>query len=210
MNYRNDDDYITPDLLTVELNEQKGRRRDMWITAVLVLICLMVVWTKFVWLEPIQVSGDSMNDTLVNGNMLVLDRLASPNYGDVVVFTKGGTPYIKRVIALGGDSVMIMGGNLYLKKSGQPEYVIQNEEYAKGRTYMYYYDGLSRVHTEERTVFEVKNGEFFAMGDNREGSIDCRDPRLGGAISLNYLDGVVHKFFIDHKDSPIAGLYKFL
>lgn len=210
MNYRNDDDYITPDLLTVELNEQKGRRRDMWITAVLVLICLMVVWTKFVWLEPIQVSGDSMNDTLVNGNMLVLDRLASPNYGDVVVFTKGGTPYIKRVIALGGDSVMIMDGNLYLKKSGQSEYVIQNEEYAKGRTYMYYYDGLSRVHTEERTVFEVKNGEFFAMGDNREGSIDCRDPRLGGAISLDYLDGVVHKFFIDNKDSPIAGLYKFL
>lgn len=210
MNYRNDDDYITPDLLTVELNEQKGRRRDMWITAVLVLICLMVVWTKFVWLEPIQVSGDSMNDTLVNGNMLVLDRLASPNYGDVVVFTKGGTPYIKRVIALGGDSVMIMDGNLYLKKSGQTEYVIQNEEYAKGRTYMYYYDGLSRVHTEERTVFEVKNGEFFAMGDNREGSIDCRDPRLGGAISLDYLDGVVHKFFIDNKDSPIAGLYKFL
>ena len=147
MNYRNDDDYITPDLLTVELNEQKGRRRDMWITAVLVLICLMVVWTKFVWLEPIQVSGDSMNDTLVNGNMLVLDRLASPNYGDVVVFTKGGTPYIKRVIALGGDSVMIMDGNLYLKKSGQTEYVIQNEEYAKGRTYMYYYYGLSRVHT---------------------------------------------------------------
>ena len=210
MNYRNDDDYITPDLLTVELNEQKGRRRDMWITAVLVLICLMVVWTKFVWLEPIQVSGDSMNDTLVNGNMLVLDRLASPNYGDVVVFTKGGTPYIKRVIALGGDSVMIMDGNLYLKKSGQTEYVIQNEEYAKGRTYMYYYDGLSRMHTEERTVFEVKNGEFFAMGDNREGSIDCRDPRLGGAISLDYLDGVVHKFFIDNKDSPIAGLYKFL
>ena len=210
MNYRNDDDYITPDLLTVELNEQKGRRRDMWITAVLVLICLMVVWTKFVWLEPIQVSGDSMNDTLVNGNMLVLDRLAFPNYGDVVVFTKGGTPYIKRVIALGGDSVMIMDGNLYLKKSGQTEYVIQNEEYAKGRTYMYYYDGLSRVHTEERTVFEVEEGEFFAMGDNREGSIDCRDPRLGGAISLDYLDGVVHKFFIDNKDSPIAGLYKFL
>ena len=203
---RNKQNYLAKDLVSEKTAEARNSVTDVALTIVLLCVCLFVVWMKFVWLEPIQVVGSSMNNTLSDGDMLVLDRLATPDYGDVVVFTKE-IAYIKRVIALGGDTVMIADGKVYVKKHGETDFVLQNEKYVNGKTYVYY--GNKQIYPEPR-IFEVEEGEFFAMGDNRENSIDCRDNRLGGAISLEYIDGVVRKFFIDNKDGLLAALYKFL
>ena len=198
--------YLAKDLVSAKMAENRSSFTDIALTVVLLCVCLFVVWTKYVWLEPIQVVGGSMENTLRDGDMLVLDRLATPDYGDVVVFTKD-IAYIKRVIALGGDSVMIDDGKVYVRKHGETDYILLNEDYIKGQTYVYY--GNKQIYTEP-VIFDVEEGEFFAMGDNRENSIDCRDKRLGGAISIGYIDGIVRKFFIDNKDSSLSALYKYL
>lgn len=204
------DTVIRSDLVAARRLEEKRALRDYRLTIVLIVMCLIVVWTKYVWLEPILVDGTSMNDTLDDGDLLVLDRLANPNRGDVIVFTHGSTSYIKRVVGLGGDTVRIENGKLYLRKKGSDEFVLCADENAKGKTFMYEYSGIYRTELMGTFDFEVEEGEFFALGDNREGSVDCRHPRLGGALPLSEIDGVVHRFFIEYKDTSLAVFYKFL
>lgn len=202
--------FIRRDLVEARRLDEKRVLRDYRLTILLVILCLIVVWTKCVWLEPILVDGTSMNDTLDNGDLLVLDRLASPKRGDVIVFTHGSTSYIKRVVGLGGDTVRIKNGKLYLRKKGADSFVLCADENAKGKTFMYEYSGIYRTELTGTFDFEVKDGEFFALGDNREGSVDCRHPRLGGSLPLSEIDGVVHSFFIEYKDTSLAVLYRFL
>ena len=212
---KNGKNYLVRDLVSERRGAARRELNDIVITTLLICVCLFVLWTKLVWLEPIQVNGASMEDTLQHEDLLVLDRLASPDYGDVIVFTEKSVytesdgsaktiPYIKRVIALGGDSVKIYKGNVYLKKKGETEYSLLEEDYAKGQTYMYL---ANKQIVSAPVTFYVEEGEFFAMGDNRENSIDCR--RLG-PLSLDCVDGVVHDFFIRNKDGNFAFLYKFL
>jgi len=206
---------VREDLVTEKKREASAERVDLIITVLLVVLCVFVLWTKYVWLEPIQVKGSSMENTLHEDDLLVLDRLASPSRGDVIVFTHDDVPYIKRVIGLSGDTVKIDQGKVYLRKKGENEYEELAEEYAKGETYVYKKvkingNDIRQPITDMPMVFYVGENEFFAMGDNRTNSIDCRDERLGGALSLGKIDGVVHDFFITYKNSPISKLYKYL
>lgn len=135
---------------------------------------LAIVMIVFVFLFRIViVSGSSMYATLWDGDWLLVTGSAfynDPKYGDIIVASKdsfnSGEPIIKRVIATQGQTVDIDfdAGIVYV------DGVALEENYTHTPT-----------NVEEGIVFPITIAEgcIFAMGDNRNGSRDSRDPLIG-------------------------------
>ncbi len=186
------------------LSEKDAKRRisEVVFTIILLFLCVALIWTKFVWLLCVEVDGSSMNDTLKTGDLLLADRVGRVNRGDVIVFEHDDKLYIKRLIALGGDTIKIKGNRVYLKKKGESEFSLLAEDYAKGLTR--WNKNEYEAYREEYTVSE---GCFFALGDNRENSNDCRN---FGEVSFEYYVGRVPQSIIDIKDSSWSRFFKYL
>ena len=109
------------------------------------------------------VSETSMDPTLKPGEMHLINKyiylLRAPRRGEIVVLMPGHfdrDEYVKRVIAVGGDTVSIRNGSVEL--NGKP----LGEPYAHGAT------------SPSAGPITIEPGCFFVLGDNREGSIDSR------------------------------------
>ena len=188
-----------------EIIEQKNIKRrakkiiaDV-ITVLLLLLCVFFVFTKFIWLYPVEVNGDSMNSTLTSGDLLLVDKLSKPKRGDVIVFTLHEKAYIKRIVAVEGDTVLIEDGKLRVKKEGGLYYEEINYDGVIGKTYY--------KNSPKQFMCVVKPGCVYVLGDNRENSTDSR---MFDEISLDLVNGVVHQFIIDNKDEPLGKFYKYL
>ncbi len=117
------------------------------------------------------VSGSSMESTLSHGDNLIVDKLtyrfADPKRYDIIVFPfryEENTYYIKRIIGLPGETVQIQDGSIYI--DGE----VLNESY--GREVMKS-AGLAA------DPIELKEDEYFVLGDNRNDSTDSREPNVG-------------------------------
>ena len=92
-----------------------------YILGIAIAVFLGLVLSYF-WGESTKVIGDSMNPTVYNGQTIYIDRfqymLSNPKAGDVVVFLPNGNKnehyYVKRVIAVAGDTVKIQDGICYV------------------------------------------------------------------------------------------------
>jgi len=121
-------------------------------------------------MTPHEVVGNSMHPTYKNGEFLMANkityRVAEPKRGDVIIFKYSDTAdFIKRIIGVPGDEVMIKDGKIYvngelLDESGYlDQSVITN--------------GGSYLH--EGQTIKLKDDEYFVCGDNRTNSSDSRD-----------------------------------
>ncbi len=139
------------------------------------LVCLLagIVLVLLLLFRIVIVSGPSMNDTLIDGDYLLLLNnvfYAEPKHGDIIVATKAdfkdGEPIIKRVIATEGQTVDIDFDLGVVSVDG----VMLNEPYT-----------LTPTNQEEGMTFPlvVDEGCIFVMGDNRNRSKDSRDPEIG-------------------------------
>lgn len=108
------------------------------------------------------VSGDSMEPTLQSGELVMYIRLNREyKKGDVVsVRNPSGEYYVKRIIAVAGDTIQIRNGQVYINDT------LLNEPYVNGETYEQ--AGIVRY------PLTLQDGQIFVMGDNREVSVDSR------------------------------------
>ena len=124
-----------------------------------VLIIGGVLLLKTFVVSPIIVNGDSMNKTLKDGDIMLLNKWSyhfdEIERFDIVVLKDEDGYLIKRVIGLPEDIIYYMNNNLYING------VKTKEEFALGNT-----DYFGEVH--------LKDDEYFVVGDNRENSLDSR------------------------------------
>jgi signal peptidase I len=141
--------------------------------------------------KPFRIPSESMVPTLAISQRVLVDRVSyrfsSPERGDIVVFKPPGgadenacgvqhsddtpcprptkdrsdTNFIKRVVAVGGDRIKVMGGRVYLNGRRQDEPYIQADDQC----------GICNL-PEEITI---PKGHYFMMGDNRGASADSRE-----------------------------------
>ncbi len=142
-----------------------------WAVEIAIVLAAAFVLVYFIGLRT-SVVGQSMAKTLDAGDEILVNRFVykvlDPKAGDIIVFLPNGNEkshyYVKRVIAVPGDTVQIKDGVLYLNgKEYKEEIDCENMEEA----------GLA---AEELTVGE---DEYFVLGDNRNNSEDSRYSNIG-------------------------------
>ena len=167
---------------------------------VLLVLAILMLFYSFVqafWLSPVNIVGDSMNYTIYNDDWLMMDKLAKPERGDVVIIKINAKKnYIKRIIGMPGDTLKIKSGRVYLRKAGEENFTLLDEPYVAS--------GL-RDSEDFRGGAEITLGdnEIFFMGDNRSNSHDSRkqdvDRELKG-ITLDDVVGVIPEWSIKNRE----------
>jgi signal peptidase I len=122
-------------------------------------------------MQPHQVKGSSMYPTFKDKEYLLTDKItynrSKPSYGDVIVFkapVNENFDFIKRVIALPGQAVMIKGGHVYINGKLLEENYLSGDIVTNPGQFLL-----------EGESYTVQPGELMAFGDNREHSSDSRD-----------------------------------
>ena len=174
---------------------------DIIFYGVCVLIILFTIFTSFFWVSTVKVQQNSMYPTLKPNDILILDKLSSYSRGDVIVFSYSeNEDYIKRVIAVGGDTVYTINGEVYI------EYTDKNGNKVTEKVVEDYVKEQASTYTSENTDIprtQIPEGKLFVLGDNRRVSVDSRHEKVG-LISKEKVKGVVKKFWINSKGVTTA------
>jgi signal peptidase I len=183
-------------------------------------IILIVVVIRSFLLEPFRIPSDSMMPTLFDGDFIFVNKYAyglrlpvvnakvvpvgDPKRGDVVVFRLPSSPstnYIKRLVGLPGDHVVVRENRVFVNGTAMPVEV--NGFYSDKH-------GYSNAQLATETLGDVKHtvmftrdryatdfeavvpaGHYFFMGDNRNNSQDSRWPQVGFVPEKNLVGRAV-------------------
>ena len=137
-----------------------------WILTLAIAVIIALCVNRFVLVNA-EIPSGSMENTIMTHDRLIGFRFAywfeEPQRGDIILFeypVDETQIYIKRVIGLPGETVEIRDGHIYIDGSEKP----LEEDYLK-ETWIWENDGYT---------FEVPEGCYFVLGDNRNDSEDGR------------------------------------
>ncbi len=245
---------ITEDLDQIEEeHEPPMSAREEWAeffkTAMIAVVLALLIRTLL--FEPFNIPSGSMKPTLEIGDYLFVYKPAygfsrysfpyglapiegrvwtgdnEPKRGDVIVFKLPSNPsidYIKRIVALPGETVQVQGGRLYINRRKVPrEFVILKQigEHGSKAVMKEYIETLPGgiMHpiyeeTDDRPLdnteeYIVPEGHYFAMGDNRDNSQDSRVTNMVGPIPLENIVGkAAIIFFSTNGHASLAEVWK--
>lgn len=197
----------------VKKKNSVGREILEWVMVIIAALLISMVIKAFIF-STYKVNMVSMENTLYEGHNVIVYKTGyffnEPEHGDIIVFmheegkiknfikylpirNPGEVDYIKRVIGLPGDQIDIRDdGYVYRKSEGDSDFVKLEEPYTKTLTES---KGM-------QLPFTVPEGQLFAMGDNRQQSLDSRQ------IGTIDIDTVIGKaVFRIWPFSEFGGLY---
>ncbi len=134
-----------------------------------IAIIILIIIVRIYIITPVRVDGASMNQTLNDGDILLLYKMAKIDRFDVVVLDEeyDNEIIVKRIIGLPGETIEIKDNKIYIDNVEMPD------EYAYGDTSDY----------EKTTLGE---DEYFILGDNR---LISKDSRYFGPIKKSEIMG---------------------
>ncbi len=178
--YESSESEVSGKIKATEVFASVGSFISSFIETVVVALVLAVVLYLFI-MTPHEVVGNSMYPTYKNGEYLMANkityRFTDPQRGDVVIFKYSDTQdFIKRIIGIPGDEVMIKDGSIYIngEKLDESNYLADSV----------ITNGGSYIHEGQSII--VPEGQYFVSGDNRPNSSDSRE---FGPISKERIKG---------------------
>nr|WP_163970891.1 signal peptidase I [Oceanobacillus halotolerans] len=145
-----------------ETNRSKNEWVE-WAKAILIAVFVAFLLRSFVFATSI-VEGESMNPTLENGERVVFNKfvylVGEPERGDIVIIQRPTKNYVKRVIALPGETIKMEDHLLY----------INGEKYQQ-----HFINEKAQFRTGNFGPIQIPEGNYFVMGDNRAISKDSRN-----------------------------------
>lgn len=165
---------------------------------VVIAIIIFLLIRHFLFV-PVSVEGDSMYPTLHDNDRLILNKIEETNRFDIIVFPAPSDPnesgelnasdkqYIKRVIGMPGDEIMMVDETLYVNGEAVNEPYLESvkEKLVPGETLTDNFTLASLTGVEK-----VPENSYFVMGDNRANSLDSRvfgfidEPTISGTIDI--------------------------
>lgn len=168
--------------MKTKIDIYKNRKREEPMKIVDILKCLIIGFVLsclvLTFVRISVVNGPSMNDTLSNGQRLIVSRMSyvvnNPKRGDIVIAEsdKLDVKYIiKRVIGVPGDTIELKHNKFYIngKKINEP-YIKETME------------------NNENQKWTLGKDEYFICGDNRNNSLDSR---VIGSVNKSQIFGKV-------------------
>jgi signal peptidase I len=158
---------LTPE---AEVSEEKKKNPlwDFFTSVELLAVAAAAVLLFFTFVARITVvEGGSMENTLAGGDKLIVsDIFYTPERGDIVIIqsptVNGGEAIVKRVIAVGGDTVAIKHDGVYVNGERLSETDGSLGYTAEDCTYL------------AKAPIKVKEGHVYVLGDHRSVSYDSR------------------------------------
>ena len=170
------------------LTNQKTERHGGYFFLILLVVLFTMLYVSTSVFSLVKVDGASMNETLLDGDVLFVNQKREITHGDVVVFEyPDHGMLIKRVIGMEGDVVKCQNGKVFVKYSGDDDFTMLDETYLS-------------VDTNDFAEYTVSEGTIFVLGDNRGISNDSRNFLKSQPVKLDYVVGVVTKTAIKSKN----------
>ena len=154
---------------------------------IIIMAVVLALFVRTFFIQAFKIPSESMENTLLVGDFLFANKfiygaklplvnkrlpaVRDPRPGDIIIFKYPGdqkTDYIKRCVAVEGQTVELKGSRLYV------DGVLQDEDYAK------------YIHGSTYGPKVVPPGHIFMMGDNRDNSADSR---VWGPLSKDLILG---------------------
>lgn len=134
-----------------------------------IVIILVVVLVRTFIITPVRVDGNSMNNNLKDGDILLLYKLGKIERFDIVVLNEeyDDEIIIKRIIGMPGDTIEIKKDKIYVNDEEI------DDKYGYGET-------------SDFDKIELEDDEFFILGDNR---LISKDSRYFGAVKKDEILG---------------------